>query len=1406
MAKTQILEFTVYLTDQALVDNYNGQLAAGTGPGLLIRYYSPAARGLVYGIRRAPRTGAAVEFSAPFQDDNDPFTSPSTRSPWFTSGANFPTDVATFTRRSGGWFGISLFGQTTRFYWAGRFAFAPPPNDVVDPATGTPVPTPSTIPVRRWIQGFELPNAGEFGGLGGTAGSTGRDFDRGYEGLGSGYRASGVLEWIMPSTSAANVQTMWERFYLRPRTFPTAQAYIWWGRNFSQGGSGYRLAVTSTRQVAVYQSTGPALGDATLVGSFGALTLRQWYRIDLLTTYFPVDNPGTDGLVQLELYIDGVRQVQNSFAPGGVFSNVRHTQSHLGYPFTTGSGFGEFDFDNWRAAALPADKDPSLPEWNSATAYVTGNIVQTTTLFTTLPSNVAAYIALRNNTNAPPATSPLDWARLGASLDWLNGSRLVRVVPAADSPNRTGWTGAWQLALQRPIEGTSTATPRLTSTTALALLALNTDANMQIHQLPGAIGAVAAVIGLYNTRSSVDGQLGAVATFSDLTTRSVDLAIVQAVNPQWNSVFFNIADGREIPKVITQFELRHTKGNSTGNSNVWALQAVVEVIGVFGPEDGSQEGSTPSDSPAAPPERIGGRSVHNSQYIRTPWASALPPPFGAVALVGGTYAGTGAPLDLVFRLPVHWIWIRRTSGSADTGTRWWTSLITSHENLVQGLTPYLISGALRDPNFPPPVYEDDQEMRFLVRIISNDPQVNASGSTYQYIALCDPAARFLLCGALRHDNARTDFPVTDLLAEAEFTPEAGFFWPEDRSVTTTVRLAYKGPAHGQDNAALLAVAASLLTSYIRFGLGLLRSFANSNPVGNTSFQTAYALLRNNDGNSISPPVVFFQHASYTGNGVNPRTINVTPASGKRPLFAIVTGDGSTQRHYQRDPSHTGTNSTLLVTGTQDVSGITAGGIDQVQVGVNLNVSGVVYHVFVVPGSVTAGNNGWSINGEFFPAEPDSAEDLGWTEPVEVDPGPGGVPAVVPPIDFSVPQRLKLTYVDSLLYFDYQDTAGNRKTLLFEPGFKRWTPDVYVSGVTARLNEPGPQVHTNLIGCFNGQVYRFNDAALTDDGAAINWRVDTLWPHGDDPRAFKQWGDVVVDAIGGGGFTVTPVAANGATVLAATSVGSGAGRGTSIVEVNAGAGIIARNFGLRIAGALAAGAPARPTLFYWEPAFLLKQAGIARRATDWEDLGYPGAKFIQGVVIRANTFNVAKSVQVQRDTGISALTLSLQHNGEITRAYPLAAAGWTPFISELVRLQGADAVEWTLLGWRWIWEPAPEEATQWETQETTFDLPGFLHVRDAVIAYQAANVVTLTVFHEAAVQNHILPATGGLYSRYYQSMAAGKGKWARFRLTSSTPFRLFARDTSVRIQGWGVPGGYLVRAPFGGPSRATGAVI
>lgn len=418
---------------------------------------------------------------------------------------------------------------------------------------------------------------------------------------------------------------------------------------------------------------------------------------------------------------------------------------------------------------------------------------------------------------------------------------------------------------------------------------------------------------------------------------------------------------------------------------------------------------------------------------------------------------------------------------------------------------------------------------------------------------------------------------------------------------------------------------------------------------------------------------------------------------------------------------------------------------------------------------------------------------------------------IPAPDMTQTAHLRLSYVTGWLYFDYKDLDGVGRTLIYETSGKRFfLDDSNATALRTRLNEPGAGVYDQIVGGADGRVFEYDEGALSDDGSPINWKVATRWVDGGNPRVIKQFADLGVSIDNGDnatGTTVQVIAGDGTIVPPPVIVGAGEDIRTTYIAGMPGGQLLADNLGIELSGIV--DEDGRQTLFWWEPAFLFKAEDAATRATDWDNLTYVGAKFIQGVIIRANTYGESKQVYVERatDTGPEImLTLTVNHDGEAQIAYPLAAAGWNPFIGELVRLRGADGLPWQLIDYRFVWEPAPELATQWETQFTSNEWPGYGHCRDMVIGYEATAPLTLRLTYDDREQVYVLPPTGGVYRRTYLVLCPGKGKAVRYKWTTDEPGRLYKRDIVVRAQGWGMPSGYQTLSPFGGPSRTDGAAI
>jgi hypothetical protein len=288
------------------------------------------------------------------------------------------------------------------------------------------------------------------------------------------------------------------------------------------------------------------------------------------------------------------------------------------------------------------------------------------------------------------------------------------------------------------------------------------------------------------------------------------------------------------------------------------------------------------------------------------------------------------------------------------------------------------SEALPDPAYAPANTEDTQEQRIVLRLVGNDNKFNANTVTYQYVAFMDPGRRYHLND--QYQVASTAFTplgskVVEFPSHSTFLPEWGFYHEEVPGGTGGVyNRVVKGPGHATDAANNMdgtAVASAIrhdVAGQITVLPGMMDADTRTRP---------FSVWRDDDGSADPNKHYVLKIGSYVGDGAASRTINFG-TSGKRPLYAIVQPGNAAAIH--RTPANTGANSDPMNGGATTTTGITAGGIDSFTVGSTLNANAVVYNYFVLIGSATAGNGGWSIDGEFSVVEPDWPDDGDYTDP------------------------------------------------------------------------------------------------------------------------------------------------------------------------------------------------------------------------------------------------------------------------------------------------------------------------------------------------------------------------------------------------------------------------------------------
>lgn len=382
--------------------------------------------------------------------------------------------------------------------------------------------------------------------------------------------------------------------------------------------------------------------------------------------------------------------------------------------------------------------------------------------------------------------------------------------------------------------------------------------------------------------------------------------------------------------------------------------------------------------------------------------------------------------------------------------------------------------------------------------------------------------------------------------------------------------------------------------------------------------------------------------------------------------------------------------------------------------------------------------------------------------------------------------LSLTYSKDGLYLTYKGTDGNIYSWYYSFLTQGWMYDSFSDPVTRVIREEGPGVDSIIMGSLTGKVYNFLAIQLTDNATSINCSFISAEEDWGDSRAQKQLGDMMIDVAPAGNTINCSIGINNDTTSLGMAVIVGSARDRFIREM---INTLARSISLGL-GWL--GDNGTTKLYEWQPAALLKPEFTAFRSTDWDQPGGGKAVWLQGMRLRADTFNIAKDIVIETDDGVTVASLTITHNGELTKPYI-----WTPIVVHSVRIRGVDGDNWRNLGVEWIVKTDSEKVSRWHTQFTSLGLPGYWHIRDILIAHESTANISLSItIDNGSPVIYTIPHGSGSRIRSYLSAKALKGKYIQFIMTSSADFRLYLNDCEVRVKAWGMSGSYQVARPFG----------
>lgn len=261
-----------------------------------------------------------------------------------------------------------------------------------------------------------------------------------------------------------------------------------------------------------------------------------------------------------------------------------------------------------------------------------------------------------------------------------------------------------------------------------------------------------------------------------------------------------------------------------------------------------------------------------------------------------------------------------------------------------------------------------------------------------------------------------------------------------------------------------------------------------------------------------------------------------------------------------------------------------------------------------------------------------------------------------------------------------------------------------------------------------------------------------------------------------------------------------GRRLITLDFNNGAGFYATDLGTTFQWPTGSGL----ILYAWQPTFIEQPEPIYGRATDWNDGGYPGAKYVQGVIVEANTSNVAKTFFIEDSDTLTLhplLECPATFNGHTEIAFSCA-----PFVAHMTRLISSDGVKWEIFSERPVFQPWPELCLNWQTEMVSFGMIGWGHAREMNIAHLSTADLTLVLTFDAwPTITLTIPNSAGKQAKTKVTLPPNKWKLMGLQIFSTQVFRLFKEDLQLKIGQWGRTDSYNVIRPFGGESKMGAAV-
>lgn len=208
---------------------------------------------------------------------------------------------------------------------------------------------------------------------------------------------------------------------------------------------------------------------------------------------------------------------------------------------------------------------------------------------------------------------------------------------------------------------------------------------------------------------------------------------------------------------------------------------------------------------------------------------------------------------------------------------------------------------------------------------------------------------------------------------------------------------------------------------------------------------------------------------------------------------------------------------------------------------------------------------------------------------------------------------------------------------------------------------------------------------------------------------------------------------------------------------------------------------------------LEQTNWNAPYTIWSSLS---DKYLKGIVIEADTFNQAKSVNVEVDGVVLTVITPVTHNGRLVKNYTFPQV-----LGRVFRIIPTDAFPSRLYSAQPLFDEEPFALSRWETQLLDYDLPGAgwgsLLSLDLCLKSTAVVTVAVDVYNakgtllqtlagiDATTGTAGVVSTGGAKQKRFVTFVANKGVLFKWVVTSldGSPITVYQEESRLRVQPW-----------------------